>query len=323
MINFYQNDDSILPVDSILMRTRLNICDICFKAVSSPTEGNSTASKKDSRCVDCNVLVHKKCCKSDTLPSIWTCLRCRENSSESCRLCGNSDGYLEKKDGQWYHTYCLNEMNSYNKTNALTSPHHVEENTCLCGKSVGYFETCSHNNCLKRFHPRCAMTYGLFINQTKSKKLIYCRRHSLKHAPSDPLYYTLLREPLNSEEMDSLKKVVSKSNIFSKLKDQVLMQIFLYWVTKRNILGRELIYRLYLLSKDSRQGEVLKQKLKKVEEQHSYAMQIRQYLERIRILVDLCKKREQTKKQYLETLLHTVDLYSRGDFVYRNNNTSM
>lgn len=169
---------------------------------------------------------------------------------------------------------------------------------------------CSFKSCNKSFHPRCANIYGLYIEQIKSRNKYFCRRHS----PLEPIDKILLRIDLTTSEMNIIKKTLSKSKKLKKVDTYIIKLIYLYWVLKRYVYGRELIYRLYMLSKDSRRQKEQIESLKNKEMKMKTLLILRHHLERIRLLADLCKKRENTKRQYLYLLTNFFDIYENQKY---------
>ena len=84
--------------------------------------------------------------------------------------------------------------------------------------------------------------------------------------------------------------------------------LFNYWITKRNAFGHELIHRLRLIKMDEVRKQEILDAVSDMEVNLKKMITLRLYMERIRILADLCKKREGLKRQQLEEFENLMTL---------------
>ena len=89
--------------------------------------------------------------------------------------------------------------------------------------------------------------------------------------------------------------------------------IFNYWITKRVAIGHELIPRLRVIKMDEMRKQEILDAVSDMEVNLKKMITLRLYMERIRILVDLCKKREGLKRQQLDDFANLLTLPGIGD----------
>lgn len=97
------------------------------------------------------------------------------------------------------------------------------------------------------------------------------------------------------------------------LADPLPNYIFNYWLTKRIALGHELIHRLRIIKMDEMRKQEILDAVSDMETNLKKMITLRLYMERIRILVDLCKKREGLKRQQLDDFANLLTLPGIGD----------
>lgn len=84
--------------------------------------------------------------------------------------------------------------------------------------------------------------------------------------------------------------------------------IFNFWILKRLAVGHELEPRLRLIKQDEMRHQEFVDAVSDMEENLRRMVLLRQHMERIRMIVDLCKKREGLKKQQIDDLAELLDV---------------
>jgi len=135
---------------------------------------------------------------------------------------------------------------------------------------------------------------------------VYCRRHSLTKDTLDKRDTLLLSKSFSQSQWEDLVSVVNESGRSAIPK--ALELVYKYWTLKRQNYGKPLIPRLQYYAKEEVELEKAKKRLKQMESDYVKMVKVRQFMERIRILVDLSKKREILKDQHTEIMLKLASL---------------
>lgn len=187
---------------------------------------------------------------------------------------------------------------------------------CFCSKSRGVCVVCCEDGCKTTFHTTCAQKWGLFIKRIdqgksneKSKRgtQIYCRRHSLKPEFLARKNLVFLPKSIQDAEVECLNRLLSQSKRVPPVEPDVALLIFRFWLMKRYTEAYPLLPRLVSLTKDRAEVEELWEKYQTNRRKYDSLVALRQRFERIRILVDLCRKRDILKRQYMDSVVEVFE----------------
>ncbi|KAK2196558.1 bifunctional Zinc finger [Babesia duncani] len=158
---------SFIPVLETLKNDRTSRCDVCFACMKN---GYAT-------CRACGFSVHAACYGLDPKVEGFICDRCnfdrkKANSKTKCHLCLQTDGamrYSEQED-VWVHSSCIyfaprGSSARFDDRLNLDKPKGVKRaaTSCtrkkcdICGLGRGLMVPCSHPECYRFLHPRCAL----------------------------------------------------------------------------------------------------------------------------------------------------------------------
>jgi hypothetical protein len=98
------------------------------------------------------------------------------------------------------------------------------------------------------------------------------------------------------------------------LEPPIPLYIFNFWIIKRLAMGHELIPRLRVIKQDETRYQEFVDTVSDMEENLRRMVLLRQHMERIRMIVDLCKKREGLKKQQIDDLAELLEIPGIGEF---------
>jgi hypothetical protein len=184
---------------------------------------------------------------------------------------------------------------------------------CFCGHSRGVCYVCAEDGCSKAFHVTCAQKWGLYFQKQTSTKpstspaLIFCRRHSLKQDYLDRRSLVFVPKTLSPADLEAITKLFQGCKRGPHLESEVLELIFRFWLMKRYTEGHALLPRMIALTKDRAEVEDMWDKLEANRQKHSSMTNLRRHLERVRILVDLCRKRDLLQRQYIDVVEDVLD----------------
>jgi len=287
-----------------------NICCVCNDMQYDPT--NALVF-----CNGCNMTVHQQCYGVPSVPhGPWLCRRCESREPfVQCVLCGGRNGALKRTtDSRWIHILCalwspevgfMNEETLEPIDGINDIPEDKWNQQCsLCNESIGVCTTCDEKECDESFHVGCARTYGLFVeaslpsgSEDDMSLTIYCKQHSLARLEHYPRYPREFRF-----EMPDTTRIATDLGIG----DEEYDLIYSYWRVKRRVHPSPLLKRLEILSNE---GYTPANSSLSEADYRARFLKLRQDFERARMLVDLVRKRELLKRQYVQTLQSIVDLY--------------
>eukprot|EP01122_Echinamoeba_exundans_P009295 TRINITY_DN3245_c0_g1_i1.p1 TRINITY_DN3245_c0_g1~~TRINITY_DN3245_c0_g1_i1.p1 ORF type:complete len:710 (-),score=93.77 TRINITY_DN3245_c0_g1_i1:105-2234(-) len=184
---------------------------------------------------------------------------------------------------------------------------------CFCGQSRGACYVCAEDGCNKAFHVTCAQKWGLYFQKQATAKvgskpaLIFCRRHSLKPNYLDRRSLVFVPKTLSQNDLESITKLFHGSKRAPHLDPELLELIFRFWLMKRYTEEHALLPRMIALTKDRAEVEDMWDKLEANRQKHASMTKLRRHLERVRILVDLCRKRELLQRQHIDAAEDVLD----------------
>lgn len=265
-------------------------------------------------CNGCNTTVHQQCYGVAHNPhGPWLCRRCESREpTAQCTLCNGRDGALKRTvDDRWVHVLCALYMPEVSFGHPATLepvvgvdniPKDKWNKQCsLCNESVGVCVPCDQKDCSTTYHVGCARLRGLYVEarpgQGDSVTLsTYCNTHSLSRLEHYPRY---LRE--YQYDMADTARLASELG----LRKEDFEIIYSYWRMKRQVHTPPLLLRLRLLSEN---GYTPGNSTLSSAEYRVRFVKLRQDFERARMLVDLVRKRELAKRQYIQTFVALFDV---------------
>ena len=282
------------------------------------------------QCLYCKEKVHSFCYYGELIEETesWICDWCKFKKSDEarnrpigelanlkqCALCFRSDGLLrsvndsEKGEyGSFAHTICSNwvsELYEDEKTKKLTGFENIEfhrwNSYCKYCRQRGVCIQCSYQHCRALYHPFCAQQGKLHVDL--STKTFYCFKHT------NELLTTEMAVPpfISTQTLQRLLLIapVIKQNVRkalgSKLEDVVFEVCFFHWAAKRRTRNCFLLDQLNKISEEEiEKPKKSKKKIGSEKESLDKIIKIRKDLEYVRILLDMIRKREILKRNWL------------------------
>jgi len=311
-------NEALLKFQKSLPRTDLK-CNVCSSQASSP--GNPIRI-----CQHCNETAHFHCYldpgsqnqSSHPVDLNWSCDRCefiqRDQDSPSeqpheCHLCGNENGLMWRiSDSDLFvHVLCAlwnPEISADGRTLSATQSISSErwDSCCKICKHRGITVPCVARHCRVSFHPFCGHQSGFYMNLATGT--CFCRKHSdEKKAQENHGNSSVPTQTI--EEIERLIPFVKdqvRKALEPELPEALFEAVFCYWLTKRKKRNSSLIPRLNSLMEEEKETEKSgkRKKTRNNPETWSRLIRIRQNLEMVRMLLDMVKKREALKREWLE-----------------------
>ncbi|CAG0888530.1 unnamed protein product [Darwinula stevensoni] len=267
------------------------------------------------------------------------CLQSPSRGVDCALCPNSGGAFKQTTDGRWAHVVCaiwIPEVHFSNTVflepidNIQNIPAARWRLTCyICRRrGVGACIQCQKSNCYTAFHVTCAQQAGLHMKIDAArehvgnvlvpsvKKSAYCDAHTPQDSDCKPQVNTVKREEkkhkgkrsgapmvisiptLPPERIQQIASVVT----FSK-KSQFMQRLMAYWMLKRQSRnGVPLLRRLQSMhpSRNSRLLEgIPDEKTQAMFKQLREWQQLRQDLERARLLCELVRKREKTKRELM------------------------
>jgi len=273
-------------------------------------------------CDGCDVAVHQQCYGIEVVPpgdEPWLCRRCESRETTvRCCMCPMKGGALKRtKDGRWAHIACalwipgpyLEDVDTMEPIRGIENvpAEHANKVCCLCQKKVGFCVECTEPGCPHWFHVTCAFRVGLIVSlQPDEQGLLewsaLCWQHSMGHwidrrqaiwAAQENSPTTWLREMIPSRAHPLAREL-------ARCPPAVVETVYNYWLQKRKAKGKPLLRRLQVAAKD--EEVVSKRKLftpRVTQADVEKLRQLRNEMERVRLLTDMSWKRERFKRQLL------------------------
>jgi len=328
-----QEIDSNTFLDSSLLQTS-NDCDVPCRICN---DGSSDAKDLIVFCDGCNVSVHQSCYGIGKVPEgAWLCDWCysvrgdRSWKIGKCSLCTEFGGALkETEKGDWCHVVCAlwlpeTSFKDAKKMKPVIGVERIDRRrwnmVCgVCGQKGGACVQCKENSCNKSFHVMCARRRGCFVEVEYGKNKVprfvaYCKDHSL------PRWVAKKRVEKEKEFMNKMRSKKLLQNPLVQRAAKGLQQVhtravFEYWLKKRELYAHPLIRRIEVLCAaqkplpPQRRKRVVAKSLPPTSAEVVKLREVRQKLERMRILLDLGWKRERLKRECLAAGRTLFDVY--------------
>ncbi|QRV73943.1 NuA3 HAT complex component NTO1 [Ceratobasidium sp. AG-Ba] len=292
-------------------------------------------------CDGCNLAVHQDCYGVPYIPEgQWLCRKCTvaPESRVECILCPNEGGaFKQTSNGKWAHLLCaiwVPECILGNPTfmepieNSDKIPKQRWKLVCsICKVKQGACIQCNKNTCVTAFHVSCARRQKLLSpmkSHGEGELQAFCEKHLPadmrvnRVVPSSPLVSTTPASPVRSPKKAPRVQVQSTgpplvpaiivenimqytARIKFRKKYQFLLAVCKYWSLKREARrGAPLLKRLHLepwATSTAGKLQADEEKLKYLHNLH----RLRADLERVRIAVDLIRRREEQKQIQAQT----------------------
>lgn len=308
------------------------VCCIC-------SDGECQISNEILFCDMCNLAVHQECYGIPYIPEgQWLCRRCVYSPSKTvdCLLCPSNAGAFKMAcDGYWAHILCaiwipeiqfanpvfLEPIDSVDKI-----PPARWRLTChLCKqKGIGACIQCTQKKCNVSFHATCGQQAGLYMKfsgkpgdpNSKLNRTAFCSDHTpqtikeendrfkklknkmLKSVKS-PIVFTPIVPPERIQEISHLVNF-KKKNIF-------ILRLLAYWTLKRHTrFGVPLLPKRYIMRKNDIPS--LNQKPNESsDKEYKCLLLFRQEMEKLRLLLELTRKREKLKYELIKQEEKIID----------------
>eukprot|EP00039_Didymoeca_costata_P013487 m.205780 g.205780 ORF g.205780 m.205780 type:complete len:1024 (+) comp15790_c0_seq1:494-3565(+) len=304
------------------------VCSICLN-------GDCENANVILFCDACNLPVHQDCYGVPFIPEgQWLCRRCMSVPGQSvpCVLCPNRGGaFKQTEDGrQWVHVTCALWVPEVFFGNTILkepvsgmqdiSPARYGLTCYICGKKKkGACIQCYKTKCCTAFHVTCAQQAGLCMGSWKDEGSdeitmhAYCHQHTPRWSEQKPLISTKKGElVLNKSEM--AKRRAQQGGKGSESKTPTIVIPSVDPSVLHNMLGScqvspvvesaRLLRQYWMLKRKSRHGVALLRRLQntsladkaaeKAEERRKF-QEFRNLLEKTRMLVGQCLRRERMK----------------------------
>lgn len=325
--------DSNTFLDSSLLQTS-NECDVPCRICN---DGSSDSNDLIVFCDGCNVSVHQSCYGVGQIPDgPWLCDWCRSVRGDrswkigKCSLCTEFGGALKETEaGDWCHVVCAlwlpeTAFKDTQTMKPIVGMERIDRRRwnmvcCVCGKKGGACVQCREGSCNKSFHVMCARRRGCFVEVEygkfkRSRFVAYCKDHSL------PRWVAKKRVEKEKEFMNKMRSKKLLQNTLVQRAARGLQHVhtravFEYWLKKREHYGHPLLRRIELLCAaqkplpPARRKRTAKCSLPPTSDEVVTLRELRQKLERMRILLDLGWKRERLKRECLVAGLSLFDVY--------------
>jgi len=277
--------------------------------------GEQAGNEEDNHvlyCDGCNILVHSYCYGVTEIPAedeAWLCRKCESQLTKvRCIFCPVKGGAFKKtNNGCWGHVVCalwIPELSFKNKEimepiNQISKiPKSRWNLECgICHERSGVCIGCSEKGCEELFHVLCAREKGHSVETqpttTKDLKFkAFCRKHSMRQY-AEKQTRTFGFRSLTPELLESLQNVVQNSGRnFKSLPHKTIEGVYYYWKLKRKIHMGPLLRRLQFLERGPRFSRNISD-----QEYHTRFIKLRRDFEKLRLLIDLVRKREIWKKE--------------------------
>lgn len=249
--------------------------------------------------------------------------------NQKCVLCTEESGAFKRTtDHRWGHVICalwlhlpfgnIDRMEPIGKIRQIPAKSWNQQ-CALCHQRRGVCVTCSDEHCQVKFHVMCARKRGLYVELESGRDgevmfYQYCPHHSMVFIlwnnnnaqrafleQVETSHHIFGFRLLSPELLKQLDEAIRKRNRkFSVPSFPVLNLVYQFWRMKRKFHPTSLLRRFQEIEKTNR----------KMNEEEYYArfIKLRQQFEKLRLLMDLIRKREITKREFVrlseaETLL--------------------
>lgn len=257
----------------------------------------------------------------------WKCDKClavpnkKKGKQAKCCLCYHSEGLLrsvvdeDKEFGSFAHLICAKwieetSCQSYEENGKIDGIRNISsdkyESICKFCKKEGVCISCTASNCKHLYHPYCAQ----IANCSMENKIFYCSKHTseIKEEHDSKHKYSML----SIEHLELLAPIVKKTARDTlQLSDIIFDAIFYYWKCKRFKVRSFLIPSLNKMLEEDQEiaDQTKKSKKKRTEEDSLQAIiNMRKDLECARTLLDVVRRREIKKLEWLENSRKTFEI---------------
>jgi len=280
-------------------------------------------------CDGCDVAVHQLCYGIQQIPQgEWMCEPCSVGDRDViCKLCSQGGGAMKSTTSVgWSHLVCalwIPEV-SIKDVILMESIDGIEKvpkerATLVCSicNNVGACIQCKERNCFVAYHPSCALRTGQHMEircgaNENSSFDSFCKLHSQSKMTLGSMRRTT--GPWSEgEALPELKfSCASVGPLIRKKYDLpalVVEEICKFWIEKRRNHVQPLVRRLqeYTDSMEDKKKKTNVQYKQNTYDQYLTMRLIRQGMERVRILLNLMKKREDLKGQQIKILTNIVE----------------
>eukprot|EP00002_Diphylleia_rotans_P002559 TRINITY_DN11604_c0_g1_i1.p1 TRINITY_DN11604_c0_g1~~TRINITY_DN11604_c0_g1_i1.p1 ORF type:complete len:635 (-),score=99.85 TRINITY_DN11604_c0_g1_i1:179-2083(-) len=274
-------------------------------------------------------------CQNGSSPSLQTCI-----------LCGGSNGPMKPTTtGRWAHVLCslwvpgvcipnIERMEPIDISNIV--PERWKLTCYLCKSRFGACIQCSKRECAVAYHPTCAFMKGHYLvlgeDLTHLTNLSYCTRHTPRsHTMEDATHevYTMPKGQDGSEPNEnSVNRTaqdtpqnghirrkhsftllpLQRAQKICRLDNEASMAIYSYWIAKREQRKAPLLrkYRHAVIpAKGSRQN--VEKTHQELVSEFNALRKIRTQLEKVRLCLELIRKREAKKREIVRCICLTIE----------------
>eukprot|EP01114_Cavostelium_apophysatum_P015898 TRINITY_DN4426_c0_g1_i2.p1 TRINITY_DN4426_c0_g1~~TRINITY_DN4426_c0_g1_i2.p1 ORF type:complete len:685 (-),score=216.74 TRINITY_DN4426_c0_g1_i2:37-2091(-) len=274
-------------------------------------------------CDGCNIAVHQKCYGITDIPSdAWLCRKCEAKATDvRCVFCAQKSGaFKPTTTNKWAHVSCAFWIPGISFQDGDTlEPIVVPKKSkkekpqlhkcCACKQTIGICVRCSLENCDSYFHVECARTSGFSMEYVEEEDESnhpfsqYCQQHTMENELRKETPFA--EWDLDSNQEEKLQSIVTKfeREMLANIPISTIKLVYYFWKRKRRHHPTSLLRRYHAIDVGGR----ARPHLGGVNAAYNRMIRLRQDFEKVRILVDLVRKRELMKRDQCKAMKEIFD----------------